>query len=212
MTIVDIFRPIVAEETVTSAVSDQLKLWLPTYLKEIRLQRSEPIDLPDPRSYNVRPENDRWDEDQMPAVIVVCPGLAAAPSMDGEGNYNAPFRVGVVVFALGNDDLSVRLNLGLYAAAVRAILVQKPSLGGLADGSEWTMESYDSAPVESSRTMGAATVEFIFNIPGVVNVYGGPSETIPSEPGPLDEDPIPGSDWHTVQETYLEVEKDEIGG
>lgn len=194
---------IVPAFVVEDAVIATIKEWIEVYLREIEMQWGVTENLPVPRSYNVGAEFDKWAEDQLPAVILISPGTSDRPSADGEGGFNAPFRVSICIFATGNTRENTRRNAHLYGGAVRAMLLQKRSLGGISDGATWEGEDYDQGPTEKGRTIGSVVVDFVFNIPGVVYRTGGP-------PTPPDPDNQPGEPWPTVQSGDIVIVKEEL--
>lgn len=135
-------------------------------------------DLPDFRSVISSNENpERWDEDQLPACLVIVPGLAEQPEKHGS-KWKARWAVGIgcVVSAKTREDT---LDLcGIYTAAVRALLLQNASLGGVSDGIDWVGERYDELPTEDSRTIAAGQSLFVVDVLGVVDSLGGPTDPI----------------------------------
>lgn len=194
-----IFGPIVSAISLPSAIEATVSQWIEVYLRETERQAGVGEQLPSFASYNSRPDSDRWIEEAMPALITVVPGLAAEPDRDGEGNYEAPWRVGVMIVSAGPSKALTDRNNKLYAAAVRAILLQQSSLGGASSGVYWTGEDYDQGPVRAGRSIGTAVVSFTIHTPAVVNKLAGPL-------APPDPDQ-PGSEWPRVEHTYVEVDK-----
>jgi hypothetical protein len=191
-----VFGTIIPGHVVEDAVTTTLQTRLDTYLREVAFQWDRDI-LPGPRSYNVRPEGEKWTEDQLPAVIVTSPGTAEDPTPAGDGYYEAKFTIGVVVFCAGQGEWSVRHNMEDYCAAVRAALLQNSGLGGICSSMQWIGENYTPGPNEGLRTFGAGICEFVCTIDGVVNRNTGPS--VPDVP--------PGTSWEIVEETELITEK-----
>jgi hypothetical protein len=197
----DLFGPIISTRTLSERMASTVEEWIEEYLRETELQHAVTDELPVFASYNVRPANERWVEEQLPALIFVIPGTDGAPTRDGEGNYTAAYRVGVAIYCLGPDkDLTDR-NSKLYAAAVRAILLHQSGLGGLADGMYWMGENFDVGPTKQGRTIGAAVLDYLVYVPGMVNKLTGPN--VPSDLGHV------GSDWPEVETADIEVEKKE---
>lgn len=195
-----IFGPIIDANQVEEAVRDTLQLWFPTYLRELEDQRGMTMnDLPDPRAYVVSGDNDREPEDQLPAIVVVSPGLAENPMQDGDGLFRAPWSVGVGIFTSARDRESTEKLVRLYCAVARAIMLQKQSLGGFADGTTWLDEDFDEIEFDDTRTIGAGLVEFTVTVAGVVNRRGGPAA--PTPPDPVGQ---PGSNWPLVEEVIVD--------
>jgi hypothetical protein len=196
-----LFGPILPGSVVAAAVETTLKIWLEVYLRETERQAGVTYHLPLFASYNTRPDNQRWIEEQLPACIIIVHGLAGTPLKDGEGNYTAPFSVSVAIFSKGRSKEATEQNSKLYAAAVRAILLQQSGLGGLSNGVSWEGEAYDQSRTRGGRTIGSAVVDLIVQVPGTVNSRVGPNE--PPNLGDV------GQDWPTALSAYLEVKKEE---
>lgn len=200
-----VFGDIKTGDDVEDAVEATLRLWFRTYLNEIELQKGVPsLNLPAPRSYTNHNEFTTFPEDQLPQCVIISPGMAGPPKMEGDGTFRAFWRLGIGVVNSAKDAASTNRNSKWYAAAVRAIILQHRSLGGIAQGVKWELESYEEGPVESERTLAVASCEFIVEVEGVVDSGQGPAV-----PEPPDPDDLPGSDWPLVETTGLEVKKKE---
>jgi hypothetical protein len=203
---ISVFRPIFVGAILEQAVIDTIKKWAPTYLREIeRILGRQMGDIPAPRSYTTRRRFEKFVEDQTPTIIVVSPGTADEPSMEGDGHYRAEWALGVGAVVSTSTQESTNLVAKIYGAAIRSLLIQHGSLGGVASGIRWMDESYDDLPSDDSdRTLGSAALYFRVEVDEVVNRYGGPDGTFfPAEPDP---DLQPGSEWppaETVEVTLL---------
>lgn len=198
-----IFGEIFTADELESAVESTLKIWFRTYLNEIELQHGQPnVNLPPPRSYKHHVEMDTYPEPQLPQCLIVSPGMSSAPLMEGDGTFRGFWRVAIGIVNSAKDRESTNRNSKWYAAAVRAIILQHRSLGGVACGVEWEEEGYEDGPTEADRSLAVSTNTFIFEVPGIADREGGPSE-----PEPPDPDDLPGSTWPDVQTTDLDVEK-----
>lgn len=192
----DAFKPIIIGSEVEQWVIDIIKKWAETYIDELMFQIGwEGSAIPAPRSYTTRTRVRHFEEDQLPQVIVVSPGLAGPPKKDGSGAYRAAFSLGVSVIASAKDEPSTKALARFYAAVTRAILIQHASLGGHAEDLEWRDESYDDIEDDAdiSRVLAAGSNYFRIEIPQVVTWGAGPK--FPSPPYP-DTSPWPGeSRW-----------------
>jgi hypothetical protein len=196
-----IFENIFDADTLERAVVDVLVDWMPTYLREIERQKGMQQGLlPAPRSYTSRNEWATFPEDQLPACIVVSPGLAEPPDADGEGRYRAWWSIGVGVLASAASEADTNKIAKMYGAAIRAIMVQHQSLNGIAHGIEWEDESYDDIPVEQDRTLGAAMLIFRVWVDDIVTRGAGPA--FPTLPDP---DTQPGSTWPEADTIDVQV-------
>jgi hypothetical protein len=202
-----IFGPILGLDSVEDAVKATLKTWFHTYLKEVLIQRGidDTADLPVPRTYRTFKEFDHYPDQSLPAVVIISPGTVEEPTKEGDGQVTACFRVGVAIINKAKNEHLVNRNCKIYASAARAILVQQRSLGGLANGVKWISEGYEEGPTDKFRSLGASTLEFDIDVPGIVNAREGPA--VPTPPTP---DDLPGSEWPTVLTTEVEVTRESI--
>ena len=202
----DIFLDIKDGAQLEEAIIAHISAWLPVYLREIEIQRGWPDDkrLPNARSYTVFSRLDHFDEQQLPAVVVSSPGLAGAPKMEGTGAYTAIWNVNIAVIVSAMDQASTNTLAKIYAAAVRGIMVQKPSIGGFAVHSVWTNESYDDlGSSDGERTFAVGVGEFAVMVEDVVNKMGGPRTYQFIEPP--DPETQPGSQWPNAQWVIVDV-------
>src|SRR4051812_27844406 len=157
--------PIVSARDVEQAAIDTLHKWLSTYLGEAEDQHSRARgSLPRPRSITTTNSFDKWPEDQLPCLLLVCPGLAEAPKAEGNGRYRALFALGAAVVVSAKTEAATEELSKLYVAAVRTCLVQQQSLGGFASGVDWMDETYDDLPSEDWRSLGAGQAIFAVHV------------------------------------------------
>lgn len=197
-----VFGPIVTGAHVEEAVIRLIRKWSGTYLAELERRNGlEAGQLARLRSWQTAPTFDNWPEDQLPGCIVVSPGLDGEPIRRGDGNVTATFSIGLgFVVVAATQELSHRYAM-LYIAAHRALILQKPSLEGFANGVRWVTESYDELPFDDVRSLGAGMGVFNVEVRSVVNTSGGPQARDPLEP---DTDPWP--DWPSVQRVEVDVD------
>jgi hypothetical protein len=196
----DLFGPIFVPSFLEQAVIDTLKLWLPTYLAEVELQLEREQGLIEPpRSYTTRRRFEKFPEDQIPTCVVVSPGLANEPHKEGDGSHRAEWALGVGVIVSAPDQESTNLVAKIYGAAIRACLLQKSSLGGVASGITWYDESYDDLPSDdTARTLGAAALYFRVEVEDIVNSRVGPNVPTP-----------PGTQWGVAETVTVTIEKED---
>lgn len=165
------FGRFITGDDVQVAVTEHLKLWLPTYLAEIG--RRKGVDLPGARAWlNVGGDVSSWPADQLPAVVVLSPGIGAPPERHGQV-YSATWIVGVGIIVASTSREDVRRLASWYGAAVRAALVQHASLGGFAAGTVWDDEEYDDFD-STERTLCAAREVFSVTVDDVLTANKGP--------------------------------------
>ena len=166
------------------AVTETLQVWMPAYIAEVERQRGlEPHAMPLPASWSKTNEFYKWNEDQLPAMIVVCPGLAPTePKMKGDGSYHAWYRVGVAAIAGGDDREATRRVAKLYVAAIRGSILQHQDLGDFgAEGIRWTNERNAEIPDDAGRTLGSGLATFDVEVKDVANARMGPLDP-PDDP------------------------------
>ncbi len=200
----NLFGVIVTGKQVRTAMQAHLRQWFPTYLAE--LSRSDDRyggDLPLFRSYVslLDMPDGRYVEDQMPSCVVVAPGLLEQPTKH-RGVYIARWAVNVGAVISGQDRENTFDLTELYAAAIRAAVVQHPSLGGFATATDWLGERYDDIPNVMQRTLGAGTVQFSVEVQGAVDAQQGPDQPL-VEPVP---DPGPRGTFAVVDATIQQKE------
>jgi hypothetical protein len=199
-----VIRPIITAAQVEDAVKLTLQTWFNTYLREIEIQGGlTALELPLPRSYTVVNELDDFPELQLPRVLIISPGTVGDPRAEGDGTMTFFWRVGIGIVAQGNTRETTNRNTKLYAAAARAILLQKQGLGGLATNIDLESEEYDEYSPDQSRTLGVASLVTIVTIPGAVNRRGGPAVAVPPDP-----DTIPGSNWPIATTADIEITRE----
>jgi len=200
-----VFGPLIDERDVQHAVRDTITLWIETYLAVVeRKIEVDPRTLLLPRSYVLKDDGtlDKRPEDQIPSVVILCPGTAGDPRMDGEGLYRVPYAVNVAVIVSAMDEVSTSDLAKFYAAAIRNLLVHNGSLGGFAESTRWRGSRNDELRPEDDRTMAAGTNVFEVLVPDVVQKGAG-LKAPPDEP--YEETELP-----TVTKVDVELEPEEI--
>lgn len=197
------FGPIITRLDVEAAVVAHLQAWSLTYIAEVeRQQELDAESLPPIRNYTtVGSGIEKWPEDQLPMLLIMSTGLAEPPKREGRGLYRASWNCGIAAITAGggaDPADSAKRTAGYYQGAVRAAMLQHPSLGGFAAGVTWVDERYDELPVEQSRSMAAASGFFRIEVEGVADSTGGVA-TVPDNP--YDSPP----DLPTADELELEV-------
>jgi len=204
-----IFEPIFDGHILAEAVISTLKLWMPTYLQELEIQRSLTRgSTPVPRLYTTRNEFTTFPDDMVPLVVVISPGLVPdSLKHDGEGHYRGWWGIGVGVIAAANTEKNSDRLAKLYGAAVRAIIIQHQALDGIwkYSGVVPLDESYTDVPdPEQERTMRSARLVFNIAVEQVVTKWAGPLE-------PPDVATQPGEEWPTVASHDVQITREEEG-
>lgn len=196
-----VFDRIVDAGTVEDAATATLKAWSSAYLGELERQTGrDQGSLPDIRAWTA-PEGDfrRWPEEQLPCLVLISPGLNGSPERHEGGRYSATWGLALAVVVSASTEAATDRLAKLYAAAMRACLVQR-RLGGLAEMVTWVGEDYTIEPADRRRTIGAARVIFDVDIGDVTTADSGPAGDPPDEP----REPLP--DPTTVTDVDVTVE------
>jgi hypothetical protein len=200
-----IFGTIKTRTDLEAAAKLTLQTWFSTYLAEVERQHDVVAGSYErPHSYTTTNDFEKFDEDQLPAIIIVSPGMTAAPVKQGNGQYRTTWSLGVGVVCSGNDENDVRTMVDIYTAAIRTLLVQRPSLGQFAAALNYEDERYDEGvSTAKRRSLQAGYVLCSVEVDGVVDASGGP--ITPSDPPTPATDPIP--DWPIATSGSVTVQK-----
>jgi hypothetical protein len=193
-----VYGPIVTGATVERAALRTLRDFAPQYIRETCRQAGRDP-LPDPRGYIVASTFDKWPEDQVPVVVAISPGWAARPRRAGNGRALASWSLAAGIIVSATPDRT-RENAQLYVAAIRTLLTQQQSLGGLAAGVDCIDEDYiPPFAFSRTRTLLAFQSVFVVAVPDAFTYGAGP---------PLDElppDPTDPPNWPTVKRTDIRL-------
>ena len=185
-----IFGRIVSGYDVEQWVLALLKRWSSTYLSEVERQHGYSAGtLQRVRGWVLAPSFEKWPEDQIPGVLVVSPGLVPPPTRDGDGNYRARWRVDLGCLCSARTQQQSHEQAQLFLAAHKAIVAQRPSLEGHADGVTWLDESYSVLDYDDTRSLYAGYATLTVEVDDVLTTLAGP--VTPDDPLPLDTDPWP---------------------
>lgn len=189
-----VFQTIITGRHVEAAVRDHCQRWSPDYVAEVSEQSGrDRCDLPAFRSYLPALDLDKFEEDQVPACVIVAPGTLRQPERRGT-LYYVTWQLSIGCIVSGRDRDNTFELVPLYAAAVRALMVQHQTLGvDWVDGVTWLGERYDELGTDDSRTIAAASVTFGITVPSAVDSRGGPAK-------PSADPCAPPGEWGTVQD------------
>lgn len=185
---------------VERCVLDTLKLWSNTYISELERQNGmEAGALARVKGWTLAPSFDKWPEDQLPGVLVICTGLVPPPERKGDGVHLARWNVEVGVCCSARTQQQSHEQAMLYLAAHRAIVLQQSSLGGNVLATTWLDESYDVLDYDDVRSLYAGTATFMVEIDNVTNTYAGPAHP-----------DVPYADWTLPWPVDVEVETHDV--
>jgi len=178
------FAPLVAVPQLETAAVDQLRAWLPAYVAEVERQMgldARFIELP--RSYQSASQQDVLPEEQSPAILVVSPGTDGDPERINDMtnpdaiSYASWFQLSVVAGVHSVDEVSARALAGYYAAAIRGVMVQRPTIDGFTRGTVWSGEEiYGNPDTARNRSRAACVVHFRTRVEGLVTPGAGPTQ------------------------------------
>lgn len=185
-----IFGRIVTGADVEDWTMDLMKRWFSTYLSEIERQHDVVAGTwQRPRAWVLAPSLDKWPEDQLPAVLLVSVGVEPRPPMRGDGRYRARFTMGAAcVCSARTQEDSHRMSM-MYVAALRALLIQRPSLDGHAAGVELLDENYDWLEYDDIRTLASGQAIFSVEVEDVTTARAGPTTADVPDDDPWPDDP-----------------------
>lgn len=164
---------IITGRDVRLAVQDTLRRGVRTFLDEVGSDTGRIAGaLPVFRSYVSSFDTDKFEEDQVPACVIVAPGLIGSPTHRGSGQHEATWSVAVASVVSGQDRENTFELVELYAAATRAVLIHERSLGGVAVSTDWLNERYDELDFDDVRTIAAGIVQFAVTVETAIDDHG----------------------------------------
>lgn len=206
------FGPIVTGGDVRAAVEATVRLWQYDYLGELAVKSDRPRgELAMLRTFIPAADVDKLEEDQLPALVIVAAGTAEVPVKKGDGTLDARWSVGLSPIVSGQDRANTWELCELYVAALRVLVLQRPSLGGFATGVVLRGETYAELDFDDERTITAGLVNFWIDVPNIADVKQGPPAPSPAPdldlPIPGDQPPLEPGEWPTVEDATVTVER-----
>lgn len=114
--------PVLHKGTIARGILLVVKAWMPWYLRNMYPGR----DLVFPRSYTLGEVDDRFAEDDIPAVVIDIPATSSV-QRHGDGSHTIVWDAAIGVVASGKLGREHPHDANLYAAAVEAIILQRPA-------------------------------------------------------------------------------------
>jgi len=194
-TISQVYGRILTATQVEAAMRTHMTTWLNDYIREMELQTGRATNsVPLPSSYKTSADFERWNEERLPEMVMVSPGLIGEPMGAGErGKYRATWGMALVTVVSANTKANTDALAKLYAAAIRGAVMQHRSLGGFARATQWLDERYDVIPSEGTRNLMSVTVSFAVEVDDVVSTKAGTTAAVQAGPStytPAPSDPI----------------------
>lgn len=191
-----VFGDFVDGADVEVALLEHLKLWMPTYVEEVRRQK-DPLEdtwrsVAPIRSFTVVHQADqKWPEDQLPMLLAYAPGLAAEPDAEGAGPMGAIYECALTAIASGSGMADSKALARLYATAAKGAILQHESLGGFALGTRWTNEkNYPlTGFADRERSLMAVSAVYQIEVEAVLDRHAGIAEPEVDPESPAD--PLP---------------------
>jgi hypothetical protein len=179
-------------------VIDALQTWMPSSLHEVCAQdETVPAPAPLPRSYRVFSEENQWPEQQLPAIVVVSPGVVDEPAQAHAGIWRAKWSLEVTAIVKGPDPHRTRRLAQAYWTAMCLSILQRRSLGDPYTAAVLKDAAMTAVPVEKARTLAGATALFHVEVQQMFSSFDGPKTPEPPDPMP--------ETWPTVSEINIEI-------
>jgi len=169
---------IVTGDSIRAALITHISTWAPSYLAEVARQAGLTAPLPQFVGYGIEA-----DGAASPVCVVSAASTVGDPVESGDGMVSAHWAVAVAAVIAGNTRDDATRLASLYGAALRAMLLQHPSVGGLTRGLTWTGESTEEVAVNATVSAMACIEGLLLDIPGAVNRHLGLA-TPPANPVP----------------------------
>jgi hypothetical protein len=173
-----------------------VRLWLPDYLRDSERVHGYTVGrTATPNSWEIAEDLAKWPEQQLPALLIQCPGLAGGgePRRMGGGVYAGQWAVALTAVIRGNSEAERDALASVYELALRLLFVQQATGFVEQDGYDgpdveadavaWVDSGMDDLPQRRSRTLAAATATFRVGMKGLASDEAGPMEPA--------EDPLP---------------------
>jgi hypothetical protein len=191
----DRYGPLVSRWKVAQGLKDDLEAWMPEYVAAYERQNTdteghaiEPGSTIVPQSYTVRHAAMIRAGEQLPALVIWVVGTTDK-LVDPDGTMWGTLELGVFVVASSNDIATTGDLLHRHTAAVSALLLDRPTCGGLARDLEPIDEDFTRIDPERERTLVAADLRYAAH--GVLLGQRGAGPPSDADPRPDPHQPWP---------------------
>jgi hypothetical protein len=177
------------------------------YLDEVVRQTGATVRSERPRTVAVRQKARRFADEQLPALIIVCPGTVGEPERGGDGSYAAAWQMTVAaVTQATDDDVGRALASDLCCAAAGVLVQMLPRVDSRVVATRWAGEASDEVDVGAngrSRCIFGRGV--LVTVQDVVCDFGGPPTTWNVPDPPISDAPVDLGDLGTVETVSVTV-------
>lgn len=174
-----VFGPIIWQGSVEAAVTQLLKDWMDTYLREMERVTGRSSQLPSIRAWGLGDLEDRLEEQQPPALMVECAKARMQASSDA---YRAAWETTVALVTKSDKGLKQSRELAaIYTTAASLILIQQSDQIG---DFLWEEQEYGVLAAGSRRYLARGECKGVLTISQVAEIEGGPTEPAPDPANP----------------------------
>ena len=189
--------PLVIGTDIDDAVLATLRTWMPTYLRQDRLERDLSFNPALPRTYANTFEGHEFLDRQLPAIVCTTAALAVT-----QGGSNIP--VGgmwtslVACVVRGKRPAATRYLAALYGGTVARVMLHK-ARGGVLNDMRLSSARYEQVPdvTGQSRWLLAAVHQFSVFTDEIVQPFAGPD--------------VPDAETYVDEATVVEVDIEVLG-
>ncbi len=185
-----LFGPIFSTWNVEQAVLSTLRIWLNEYASELERKWALPSKAiprpPAPESYHGGIDFTTWRQDITPEIITIVKPLGS-PELHASAGYTQGYSLQVGCLWVGsgaeiaeNAEDEARA-VASYLGAASMLLVQQPTLGGIAERLVMTKSPEVTLPDPDTRRIALAVTDFEVWVPTIIEENAGPVQPLPSE-------------------------------
>lgn len=144
-------------DTLCSEAETLLRAQVPPLLVALALD----TDLKPLTTWQQVPTMEALSTAKYPAGAITSPGLVKRPTRTRSSGYVAVWRLAVAVYDRGRDHADTAHRARTWASVIRAVMLDNPTVNGVASGVEWVGEDYAQEPGKrEARTIGGCAVTF----------------------------------------------------
>ena len=169
------------------ALEDQLLASLATTLPPYLVS----MGLPHWRSTVNRNDMDKWSQEQLPCLAVMCPGTVGEPRKFSDNTFLVRWAVAVAMVVSANNEENTRNLAQQYAAAIRTCVMHNRGWTNLARGTDWADERYDALEPDDGSELSLAAGQVAFLVELEVRLGYPPPAPVPVTSVELDVELIP---------------------